>query len=144
MESTDLVTNQFNVIKNKENLKKEGDKVLETNHFFQDLTELMEDEKFLKFFEKWMCSWSEIKSTVIYMKLYKEFKDKYREISNKELDKSITTFILCKIMRDKSLRSFSIKKIDQYYEKGISKKKDFMKDLEVFLENKKKLLLENN
>ena len=140
--NSSLVTRNF--ITDNENFKEKGDKVLETNNFFKDLTSLMEDEKFVRFFDKWMCSWSEIKSTVIYMKLYKEFKEKYKEISNEELDKSITTYILCKIMRDKELRPFSIKTINNYYEKGLSRKKEFFKDLELFLQNKEQLRLEDN
>ena len=82
-----------------------------------------------------MCSWADIKSTVIYMKLYSEFKDKYKEISDEELDKSIVVYILSHIMRSNDLRPFSIKTIDKYYEKG-RRKNDFFKDLELFLNKK--------
>jgi len=141
MESTDLVNNNFNLSNNNTIFKREGEKKLKANDFLRDLSELMEDDKFVRFFEKYMCSWSEIKSTVIYMKLYKEFKERYKEISNEELDKSIITYILCKIMRDNDLRPFTIRTIDNYYEKGLSKKKDFFDDLELFLKNKHNLTL---
>ena len=142
MESTALTTRNLGLLNNSK-IKSEGEKKLQNNDFFKDLTDLMEDEKFVRFFNKWMCSWADIKSTVIYMKLYSEFKDKYKEISNEELDKSIIVYILSHIMRNKDLRPFSIKTIDNYYEHG-KRKKDFFKDLELFLKNKSQnqLLLE--
>ena len=137
MESTALATRNLTLLNNSK-IKLEGERKLQSNDFFKDLTDLMEDEKFVKFFNKWMCSWSDIKSTVIYMKLYNEFKIKYKEISNEELDKSIIVYILGHIMRSKELRPFSIKTIDKYYEQG-KRKNDFFKDLELFLKNKNKV-----
>ena len=134
MESTVLTTRNLGLLNNSK-IKLEGEKKLQNNDFFRDLSNLMEDEKFIRFFNKWMCSWADIKSTVIYMKLYSEFKDKYKEISNEELDKSIVVYILSHIMRSNDLRPFSIKTIDNYYEKG-KRKNDFFKDLEFFLQKK--------
>ena len=136
MESTALTTRNLELLNNTK-IKLEGERKLQNNDFFRDLTDLMEDEKFIRFFNKWMCSWTDIKSTVIYMKLYNEFKDKYKEITDEELDKSIVVFILSHIMRSKDLRPFSIKTIDNYYEKG-KRKNDFFKDLESFLKKKHK------
>ena len=134
MESTALTTRNLGLLNNNK-IKLEGERKLQNNDFFRDLSDLMEDEKFIKFFNKWMCSWADIKSTVIYMKLYSEFKDKYKEISDEELDKSIVVYILSHIMRSNDLRPFSIKTIDKYYEKG-KRKNDFFKDLELFLKKK--------
>ena len=134
MESTALTTRNLELLNNSK-IKLKGERKLQNNDFFRDLSDLMEDEKFIRFFNKWMCSWADIKSTVIYMKLYSEFKDKYKEISNEELDKSIIVYILSHIMRSNDLRPFSIKTIDKYYEKG-RRKNDFLKDLELFLNKK--------
>ena len=136
MENNVLTTRNLGLLNNSK-IKLEGKRKLENNDFFRDLTDLMEDKKFVRFFNRWMCSWDDIKSTVIYMKLYNEFKDKYKEISNEELDKSIVVFILSHIMKNKDLRSFSIKTIDNYYDKG-KRKNDFFKDLESFLKKKHK------
>ena len=134
MESTVLTTRNLELLNNSK-IKLEGERKLQNNDFFRDLSDLMEDEKFINFFNKWMCSWADITSTVIYMKLYSEFKDKYKEISDEELDKSIIIYILSHIMRSNDLRPFSIKTIDKYYEKG-KRKNDFFKDLELFLKKK--------
>jgi hypothetical protein len=116
----------------------EGKRILAENNFFQDLVKLMENEEFKTFFRKHMFDWSSVKSTVIYMKLYDEFKTKYKNITDDELQESIVVYLLCKIMRNKDLRTFSIKTIDDIYTKG---RKDFFDELEDFIE-KKQLKLE--
>lgn len=108
----------------------EGKKILETNEFFQDLSDLMEDEKFVRFFNKHMSSWIDIKGTMTYMKLYDEFKKKYKKLNNEELDKSIVVYILSKIMKNKKLRPWSIKTIDNILSKP---KLKFFDEFETFL-----------
>ena len=140
MESTALTTRNLGLLNNSK-IKLEGERKLQNNDFFKDLTDLMEDEKFVRFFNKWMCSWADIKSTVIYMKLYSEFKDKYKEISDEELDKSIIVYILSHIMRNKDLRPFSIKTIDKMQEKKWNTK-TFWREFEKYmLTNQKQLLI---
>ena len=117
--------------------KIEGERILSNNDFFQDLVALMENDQFKKFFKKHMSNWMEVKSTVIYMKLYDEFKSKYKKITKEELESSIVVYLLSKLMRDKDLRPFSIRTIDKHYEKG---KGNYFKELEQFI-NKKELPL---
>jgi hypothetical protein len=121
---------------NKSQQIKKGTKTIEENEFFQDLTTLMEDETFVRFFDKHMSNWIDVKSSVTYMKLYKEFQDKYEELSNEKLDKSIIVFILCQIMRDKQLRPLSIKTVDDIYK---DEKKDFFHEFQQFLSTKNQL-----
>jgi hypothetical protein len=130
-------TFENNLIVNNDGLQ-EGKRILAENNFFQDLVKLMENEEFKTFFRKHMFDWSSVKSTVIYMKLYDEFKTKYKNITDDELQESIVVYLLCKIMRNKDLRTFSIKTIDDIYTKG---RKDFFAELEDFIE-KKQLKLE--
>ncbi len=128
----DIVQNQ--IITNNDSNKLEGERILRENSFFQDLVELMENKQFKKFFRKHMSNWVDVKSSIIYMKLYDEFKRKYKKITKEELEESITVYLLCKLMRDKDLRPFSIKTIDKHYEKG---KGNYFKELESFITNKK-------
>ena len=125
-------TFENNLIVNNDGLQ-EGKRILAENNFFQDLVKLMENEEFKTFFKKHMFDWSSVKSTVIYMKLYDEFKTKYKNITDSELQESIVVYLLCKIMRNKDLRTFSIKTIDDIYTKG---RKDFFAELEDFIEKK--------
>ena len=56
--------------------------LLNTNDFFKELTEIMEDKRFSNFFEKWFTTLGEIKVTVIYMKLYNELKKKWKMLTD--------------------------------------------------------------
>jgi len=122
------------IITNNDSNKLEGERILSENSFFQDLVALMENNQFKKFFKKHMSTWVDVKSSIIYMKLYDEFKRKYKKITKEELEESITVYLLCKLMRDKDLRPFSIKTIDKHYEKG---KGNYFEELESFITNKK-------
>ena len=106
---------------------KEGEKRLENNEFFQDLCGLMENEQFKRFFDKHMGNWLDIKCSVTYMHLYKEFKERYETINDKELDNRIVVYLLSKIMRDKNLRPWSISTVDKML---TSRKVNFFKEFE--------------
>ena len=120
------------------NSLKEGEKRLEKNEFFQDLCGLMENEQFKRFFDKHMGSWLDIKCSVTYMHLYKEFKERYEKINDKELDNRIVVYLLSKIMRDKNLRPWSISTIDKML---TSRKVNFFEEFESIMAANKDLKL---
>ena len=120
---------------------KEGNRKIDENEFFQDMTTLMENPTFIRFFEKHLSNWIEVKSSITYMKLYKEFQDRYKKITNEELDKSIIIFLLCQIMKDKQLRPISIKTVDDIYSNN-DNKKNFFKEFQHFLTTQHKELLD--
>ena len=95
------------------NSLKEGEKKLESNEFFQDLCGLMENEQFKRFLDKHMNNWLDIKCSVTYMHLFKQFKERYEKVNEKELDNRIIVYLLAKIMRDKNLRPWSINTVDK-------------------------------
>ena len=93
------------------------------------------------FFDKHMSSWMDIKCTVTYMKLYDEFKKKYKKINDEDLDKNLAICLICKIMKNKDMNSWSLKTVDKMLENN---KVDFFNEFEVFLSDNKdtKLLLQ--
>ena len=95
------------------NSLKEGEKKLESNEFFQDLCGLMENEQFKRFLDKHMNNWLDIKCSVTYLHLFKQFKERYEKVNEKELDNRIIVYLLSKIMRDKNLRPWSITTVDK-------------------------------
>jgi hypothetical protein len=109
-----------------------GKKIIETNEFLKDLSNLMENEEFKTFYNKHMTTWIDIKCTSIYMRLYSEFKIKYKKISNVELDKHVVVFLLRKIMTDKKLRPFSIQTIDKMQE-GKWESNEFWREFETYM-----------
>ena len=104
---------------------------METNDFFKELSEIMEDEKFNKFFNKWFTTLSEIKISIIYMKLYNEFKKRWKVLTDKELDKKVNIFIIWKIMRDKNINKFTISTVMKSLE---DKNTDIFTELQQFMQ----------
>ena len=97
----------------KDEITEKGDKILETHDFFRDL--------------------SETKITVVYMKLYKEFKDKWKEINDKELDKRINIFLLWRMMKDKDINKFALHTVLDHLENP--KKVNIFEEFQSFLKN---------
>ena len=65
--------------KQTQNYIEAGEKIIENNDFLKDISELMENEKFNKFFNKYMSDWLDIKCSITYMRLYDEFNKKYKK-----------------------------------------------------------------
>lgn len=115
-----------------EDLVETGKKMVEKNEFFDDLTELMENPRFLNFYNKYLYSTTEIKTTMIYMKLYDNIKKKFKELTDQELNKYVNIYLLHHIMTTSRLRRIAIdttlkhlennknpifKDVDEYFEK---------------------------
>ncbi len=110
-----------------------GQNKIANNDFFKELTELLEDDKFKNFYDKYMSNWLDIKCSITYMHLYKQFKIKYKELNNEELDKNLAVYLLSKIMSDKNLRPWSIKTVDKMLN---NKKVNFFEEFEnIMLDN---------
>ena len=116
--------------KQTQNYIEAGEKIIENNEFLKDISDLMENKQFNNFFNKYMSDWMDIKCSVTYMKLYDEFKKKYKKLNNSDLDKSIIIYLLTKIMKDKKLRPWSIKTVDNMLK---DRKTKFFKEFEQFL-----------
>ena len=75
------------------------------------------------------------------MHLLKQFKERYAELNEGELDNRLAVYLLSKIMRDRNLRPWSINTVDKMLE---NKKVDFFKEFESIMkhDNDMKLLRE--
>ena len=75
------------------------------------------------------------------MHLLKQFKERYAELNDGELDNRLAVYLLSKIMRDRNLRPWSINTVDKMLE---SKKVDFFKEFESIMkhDNDMKMLRE--
>ena len=122
---------------NSNNMTDKGEELIEKNEFFRDLSELMENEKFSKFFDKYFKNMTESKITLVYMKLYNEMKTRYKEINHEELDKRINVYLMWKIMSDRHLNKFTLHTILDNLENP-PKKNQILKEISQFM------ALENN
>ena len=114
-----------------EKVIKKGEKLIETNEFFRDLSEIMENEMFVQFFNKYFIDSNEVKVTMIYMKLYNAFKEKWEDLSSEELDKRINTFLVWKIMKDSNTSRFAIHTVLEHLNKP--KNVDIFEELKKFI-----------
>ena len=122
---------------NSNNMTDKGEELIEKNEFFRDLSELMENEKFSIFFDKYFKNMTESKITLVYMKLYNEMKTRYKEINHEELDKRINVYLMWKIMSDRHLNKFTLHTILDNLENP-PKKNQILKEISQFM------ALENN
>ena len=125
--NTIVKQNSFDIVRN------EGDKLIQDNEFFKDLTEIMENETFAKFFKKYFYDSTESKITIIYMTLYQEFKTKWKELNDTELDKRINTFLLWRIMKDTKTNKFAIQTVLNKLEKP-NHSKEIFDELKEFIQ----------
>jgi hypothetical protein len=121
-----------------EDIVKKGSEILESHDFFRDLSELMEDNKFSTFFDKYFSNMTETKITVVYMKLYQEFKNKWKDVNDKELDKRINIFLLWKMMKDREINKFALHTVLDHLENP--KKVNIFEEFQGFLKNEMKVL----
>jgi hypothetical protein len=96
-----LIINNINNIIKKEN----GLELIKNNEFFKDLSDIMSDDKFKTFFNKYFKTMDEIKTTVIYMKLYDALREKYKTLSGEELSKCLNVYLIHHAMTDNKLRN---------------------------------------
>jgi len=124
-------------------ISEKADNLVKNNDFFADLIEIMEDEKFAKFFEKYFVDMNEVKISVVYMKLYQEFKKKWKKMTDEELDKKVNVFLIWKMMRNKDMNKFALHTVLNHLE--APKNVDIFEDLKQFFEfTEKKSLLNND
>ena len=121
-----IKNDSFEITKNK------GQNIIDNHDFFNDLSELMEDTKFENFFNKYFTTMTETKITIVYMKLYQEFKNKWKNMNNEELDKRINVFLLWKMMRDRNINNFALHTVLNHMEDP--KKTNIMDDLQQYIE----------
>ena len=89
------------------NIIDNGTKVLEENIFFKELDDIMTDKKFRSFYNKYFNNYSDIKISILYMKLYETIQKEYFEINNHEIEKELLAYIIKELMSNKE----SLKKI---------------------------------
>lgn len=89
------------------NIIDSGKKILEENIFFKELDDMMTDEKSRSFYDKYFKNYSDIKISILYMKLYETIQKEYFEINNHEIEKELLAYMIKELMSNKE----SLKKI---------------------------------
>ena len=125
-------------------LIEKGQSILNNHEFFNDLSNLMEDPKFNSFFDKYFTDMNEIKVTLTYMKLYKEFKSKWKTLTDTELDKRINIYLMWKMMKDPTSNRLALHTVLKHFENPTST--NIFNDIQEFMtitNNDNKSLMNN-
>ena len=97
-------------------IKNEGERLYKQDGFFRDLSRLMENKEFQGFHNKYLSDWTDIETTMMYMKLYKDIKATYSSSFSKPASKEIALFIAQKIISNHETRRFIIDKFTDFKE----------------------------
>ena len=93
----------------------EAFQTLINNSFFTDLAEIMDNKEFTSFFDKHFNDKEEMKTTLLYMKLYREIQLKYKDKKSIDIDKMTTLYVINVIMNTPTLRRTVIKSMSEHY-----------------------------
>jgi hypothetical protein len=96
----------------KDNIIKEGNKILIENIFFNDLDNIMTDPNFKKFYDTYFNDFTDIKVVIMYMKLYETIQIEYKKKNNCEIEKELLAYIMRELMNNHNSRK---KIFDSYY-----------------------------
>ena len=108
--STDLINNNQNDLK-KIAIKK-GQKILNKNDFFNDLEFIMSNKIFSSFYKKYFTDFSNIRTIILYMKLYETIQKEYKEKHGYNIEKELLIYIIKELMSN----SYSRKNVyDAFY-----------------------------
>ena len=115
----DLVVknNQVDFVKDKKLetfIKKEGKQIYDKNTFFKDLHNMMQNEQFRKFYDKYYKDWGEIKVMMMYMKLYESIENEYYQQFGKKISKEKVLYIVRQIIRNKESRKYALEQLKNF------------------------------
>ena len=104
-------------------INKEGNKIYNNNTYFKDLHDIMQNEKFRKFYDKYYKNWGEIEVMMMYMKLYESIEKEYFQQFNEKISKEKVLYIVKQIIKNKDSRKYTVKQLQQFknFEKSNNK-----------------------
>lgn len=137
---------QNSEIKKYKKEEKEGKKILNKNHFFQDFTSLMRNTEFKNFYHNYFKDWSDIQTMIFYMKIYSTIEELYYSQYKKEISDELMTFTLHKIITTQETRKAAIEIFKNFKgeQSNIDKNRlKYFKSIINFENNTSNLLIEN-
>lgn len=111
------------------NIIKKGEITLKENDFFKDLDNIMRDDSFRIFYDKYFKEISDVKIVLLYMKLYETIQKEYFEINHKEIEKEVLAYIIKELMSDNFTRKIIINSFTEYENNNNPKDKRYILDI---------------
>ncbi len=82
--------------------------------FFNDLYDLMNNQIFKDFYNKYFLNWSDINTTLMYFKTFETLEFMFYSRYNRKIKKNEIIFLLNKIFKNKFTRKIAIDKFNLY------------------------------
>jgi hypothetical protein len=95
---------------------KEGEKILEENDFFNGLENVMQNYEFRSFYNKYFKDSTDIKTVIMYMKLYETIELEYLERNSKPIEKELLAFMLRELINNNVTRKIILKSFENFNE----------------------------
>ena len=113
-------------------------KILSENEFFNDLDSIMTDDKFRIFYNKYFKNFNDIKTVLLYMKLYETIQIEYREQNNCDIDNELLAYMISELMNNSDTRKMIINSFNNFTDLNINENRSKRFLLDIF-ENSKKI-----
>ena len=95
-------------------LIKDGAKILKENKFFYDLEKIMQNDEFSTFYNTYFKNFNDIKTVLMYMKLYETIEKEYLTRYNKPIEKEILAKMMKEIMTNTPTRKMILKSFNEF------------------------------
>ena len=93
---------------------KEGQKIIKENDFFNGLNQVMSNNDFREFYDKYFKDSSDIDTVIMYMKLYETLQKEYRSIYNNDIQKELLVYMMKELMSDSITRKKILDSFHKY------------------------------
>ena len=117
---------------NKNNIKKglikSGEIILKENKFFNDLDSIMNNYEFRYFYDNYFNDITDIKTVIMYMKLYETIQREYKEKNGIDIENELLIYIIKELMSDSNSRKNILDSFISFMENNNSNKK-FLLDI---------------
>jgi hypothetical protein len=117
---------------NKNNIKKDliksGEIILKENKFFNDLDSIMNNYEFRYFYDNYFNDITDIKTVIMYMKLYETIQREYKEKNGIDIENELLIYIIKELMSDSNSRKNILDSFISFMENNNSNKK-FLLDI---------------
>ena len=104
------------------NIINEGKIILQENNFFNDLENIMNNNEFRIFYDKYFKDFTDTKIVLLYMKLYETLQIEYKEKNGCEIEKEVLAYIMKELMTDNTSRKNIVEAFNNYTENKNNKK----------------------
>ena len=100
--------------KNLKNIINEGNQIYKENDFLRDLYNMMTDNNFRLFVNKYLDKWDNIKNIILFIKLFETIEKEYFKIFKKNISKQEMLYSIKHLFSDNDLRKVILKSYDNF------------------------------